>query len=323
MGIIENLLFFIFLFLALNIFVKIFIRHLLNLSFYFRISYFLAAFIFGGLTTSLPELLIAIQSAIKKINTLSLGNLLGSNITDMSLILGISLLLILFKKEQKFQEISFHLTSKEFLATILVSFTPFILTLNGYFGRIESIVTLTIFFLYFYFLYKENKIKVETKSESINFRQFFLSLLAVIFSCFLITVLSYLIVNESAIILNKLNISTIGFGALILSLGTTLPEMIFSFQTLKKGLPDFVIGNLVGSVAINSNFILGIAGLINPFVIEEIFKLVINLIFLFLVMIINFYFISHKRFNLIFASWLLLLWLVYAVFNFLFLIFKF
>lgn len=319
----ESFILLIFLLILLNFFTRRFIYYLLNLATYFNLSYFLISFIFGGVTTSLPELLIGLQSAFKKTNTLSLGNILGANITDLSFVLGIALIsLYLTDKNLLIPEntVKLKLDTRQFLATVLVTLTPFILLLDGFYSRWEAFLSLVLFFIYFYFLYKQNKLPIDMLSTEFKFKKFFTSLVSCLLLGGLIIILSYVIVQESLKIVQQLQMSSLIFGTVILSLGTTIPELLFSLQSIKRRIPELVLGNLIGSVAFNSNFILGLSALIWPLTFHETFKLLIEIIFLILVMLSNFYFIYRQRFKILSALWLISLWLLFIVFNVFFLL---
>src|SRR3989338_1987070 len=102
----------------------ILVKSLINLARFFKISEYSLAFIIMGFTTSLPELSIAIQSAIQKINEISLGNIIGANITDILLIIGLT---VLIKNGLKLEKETF---SDGWLILALISFI-FILGIDG------------------------------------------------------------------------------------------------------------------------------------------------------------------------------------------------
>ncbi len=316
MGILENILIIIFLVLVLIFFTRVFIKSLLNISFYFNFSDFIISFIFGGIATSLPEFLFGFQSSLKKVSNLSLGNIIGANFNDVTLVIALSLIFNLLQGRNSYQELK--ISTKEFLATFLVIITPFIVALKGKFGIFESIVCLILFSLYLYYIFKENKFEKLTKKE-IKFKEFFQSIIYLLISLIILIISSYLIVSRVKFLVEIFGISSFAFGALLLSFGTTLPELVFSYQTLKENLVSFAFGNIFGSLVFNSNFILAFNGIINEFYIESSVKLLINILLLSVAIIFNFYFLKYKREPLSSALFLISLWLLFAVLNFIFL----
>jgi Ca2+/Na+ antiporter len=89
---------------------------------------------------------------------------------------------------------------------------------------------------------------------------------------------------------------------------------------MKKNLVDFAIGNIFGSVAFNSNIVLAVNAILNPFKIEERINLFINLIFLVFIFLIDWHFLKNKQINILFSIFLLAYWLLFLVVNFIFLV---
>jgi cation:H+ antiporter len=315
---VEKLVFIIFFLIILIFGVKILINSLLKIAHYLKLSDFIIAFFIGGISTSLPELILGIQSSIFKVNQISLGNVLGANINDLSFILGISILIPFLFKRLNFN-LEYNLESLHFVLIFLITIAPYLLAIDGYLSFIDGIFLFLLFFGYSYFAIKENKIKVE-KLEQVSFKEFFNSIFYSLFSIILIIVSSFFVIKESKNLVNLYGLNNIPFGALILSISSTMPELLFSYQSMKKNLVDFAIGNIFGSVAFNSNIVLAVNAILNPFKIEERINLFINLIFLVFIFLIDWHFLKNKQINILCSIFLLAYWLLFLVVNFIFLV---
>jgi cation:H+ antiporter len=315
---IEKLVFIIFFLILLIFGVKILINSLLKIAHYLKLSDFIIAFLIGGISTSLPELILGIQSSIFKVNQISLGNVLGANINDLSFILGISILIPFLFKRLNFN-LEYNLGSLHFVLIFLITIAPYLLAIDGYLSFVDGIFLFLLFFGYSYFAIKENKIKIE-KLEQVSFKEFFNSIFYSLFSIILIVVSSFFVIKESKNLVNLYGLNNIPFGALILSISSTMPELLFSYQSMKKNLVDFAIGNIFGSVAFNSNIVLAVNAILNPFKIEERINLFINLIFLVFIFLIDWHFLKNKQINILFSIFLLAYWLLFLVVNFIFLV---
>lgn len=315
---IEKLVFIIFFLILLIFGVKILINSLLKIAHYLKLSDFIIAFFIGGISTSLPELILGIQSSIFKVNQISLGNVLGANINDLSFILGISILIPFLFKRLNFN-LEYNLETLHFVLIFLITIAPYLIAIDGYLSFIDGIFLFLLFFGYSYFAIKENKIKIE-KLEQVSFKEFFNSIFYSLFSIILIVVSSFFVIKESKNLVNLYGLNNIPFGALILSISSTMPELLFSYQSMKKNLVDFAIGNIFGSVAFNSNIVLAVNAILNPFKIEERINLFINLIFLVFIFLIDWHFLKNKQINILFSIFLLAYWLLFLVVNFIFLV---
>lgn len=228
-----------------------------KLSHFFGISQLTIGFIFISILTSLPELSVAVFSSATGNNNLSLGDLLGSNVTNIALVFG--LLVFLSKKD-------FVLSRKrtnQILLYLFMSFVPIILFLDGFLSLIDGLILLV---LYIFFL----KQILDSREKTMTFNNIdkrgagkeFLVLLASIF----VVLLSSEFVVESAInIADGLGIFASFLGATLIAFNTSIPELALMFSALKKRYTNIAIGNLIGSNVVNITLLLGLNILINPF----------------------------------------------------------
>ena len=222
--------------------------------------------------TSLPELLVSINSATKGYSDMSLGNVIGSNIANFLLILGVSASLrrLKLKKETRYIEVPLCI-----LYTII-----FIILCNtgNMITRPEAVCLLVLFNIFIGYTvamgikgekYDEEapideddateKAAKEKDPGSIwrNIIQILLGIIALKFG-------GDFIVDNSVIIAEYFHISEKIISLTIIAIGTSLPELVTSVIAALKGNSDISVGNIIGSNIFNMTFIIGIASLIKP-----------------------------------------------------------
>ncbi|MFX0211958.1 MAG: sodium:calcium antiporter [Candidatus Hodarchaeota archaeon] len=232
------------------------IRYVLVLSKVFGLSEMAAGFILLSITTSLPELSVSIVAAIIGEGGLSVGNLLGSNVANLTIILGLAILLskteLLVKGQSQKELVQFL-----FLSSVI----PLFIVQRGSLGPILGIVLLVLF-IYFSVTISRKTGKTEPleRIKTVDTAKIWLKFLV---SVVLIIVLSKLVVDSSTEIAEFIELPPAIIGATIIGLGTSLPELATTIQALKKKLFGMALGNLLGSCVTNITLILGVSSLIS------------------------------------------------------------
>ena len=232
-----------------------------------KIGAFAISSLIVGLGTSLPELLVGITSALRGTPDLSLGNVVGANIANLSLIIGGAALVggaVYVQGEFLRQDVFW---------AFLAGAAPMILLFDKQLSRIDGIILLALYGFYQAAVFRRQK-KVLVFKEDEGFIQrlihrlnhrgtrrelgwIFLGLALLLFSADMIVRLA----KTVAVILN---IPILLVGLILISLGTCLPEFAFGVKAIRQHQPQMVFGNLVGSIVANANLILGLVVLISP-----------------------------------------------------------
>lgn len=203
--------------------------------------------------TSLPELVVSIASVKKGHDELLLGNILGSCIYNLLLILGIIFIIKPIKIENK--------TQGNIIIQILAILTIAIFcNIGEEISRTEGILLLLIFII---FLLASFNTKKEEKKER-NKIKTSKSIIYIIIGSTLLKIGGDLVVNNSVTIAEKLNITKTIIGSTIVALGTSLPELVTSIIATKKGKENIAIGNIIGSNIFNLLLVLGTTSIIQP-----------------------------------------------------------
>ncbi|MGQ9530678.1 MAG: sodium:calcium antiporter [Candidatus Bathycorpusculaceae bacterium] len=218
-------------------------------------------FILVAFATSLPELSVSIFAAIGQESIgVAIGNVLGSNIVNICLILGLCFLLVTLKNSN--YVVLIPTMAKEDMGSLhfglfIASIIPLTLLYIGYASRFIGIILLAIFIFYIYKLSKVRSVKEESslgkEREKLGKYVFltFLGAAGVVAS-------AYFIVESASYIAEEIGVPKVVIGATIVAFGTSLPELATSLDATKKGHLDLALGNIVGSCFINTTCILGV-----------------------------------------------------------------
>jgi cation:H+ antiporter len=205
--------------------------------------------------TSAPELSVSITSAMKGLNDMSIANVVGSNIFNTLMILGVSSL---------FNKLKIN-SYKDVIAMMMSSTMLAACCINNKLGVMNGIALLVMFAIFVLSQIRDVKNdKAQEVEDEVHHRPMSLTVaLGIIGMCAIIGG-GNLVVNSASAIAMTLGMSENLIGLTIVALGTSLPEFITSVIATRKGEIDIAVGNVVGSNIFNILFVLGIAGIINP-----------------------------------------------------------
>ena len=236
------------------------INNSIILSKRFKISPIIVGATVVALGTSLPELLVSIYSIIfiengSSSSGLILGNVLGSNIANVSLVLGYCAFLYGVIIENKFL--------KELLFIFLLGIYSIVclyceLTIN----YIHGIILLSLFVYYLYNLIISNQINNSNEDEKNVDSNLLSNIFLIILSMIVLSLGSHLVVDNATKIADSLKFESIAIGITIVALGTSLPELFTAVVSVKRKNYNLFIGNIIGSNVINIVFVLGFTSLI-------------------------------------------------------------
>lgn len=279
--------------------------------------------------TSAPEAAVSITAAINGQNGIAIGNVIGSNIFNLLVVIGASGFItpLLVKKSVLCKEFPFLLL----ISILLIVLSADILFLNtsiNVVSRIDGIILLLLFTIFLYYLISSS---IKNKKDSINeFETSYdidienvkaidknesatkaillsiMGLVAIIFG-------GNLVVESASSIASSFGVSEQLIGLTIVSIGTSLPEFVTSIIAATKGESDIALGNVIGSNIFNILFIIGISSFISPMTVDS--KLIIDgVIMIVSTVLVYFYASRRKDINRLESVTLLLLYLGYMVY---------
>ena len=213
--------------------------------------------------TSAPEAAVSINASIKGNAGIAIGNVVGSNILNILIILGISAILatMAIQKSTFRYEIPFMV----FVTVVLIA-----LGMTGeYVTRIEGVILWVLFIVYLLYLFR--LAKQGTTEEDAEKRPIWKLLIFMILGGVLVVWGSDVTVDSATEIAHMIGLSERFIGLTIVALGTSLPELVTSVVAARKGNADFAIGNIVGSNIFNILFVIGTASIIAPVMYQPVF----------------------------------------------------
>lgn len=211
--------------------------------------------------TSAPEAAVSISAAFSGIADITIGNIVGSNILNILIILGISSIIVPIAVAPSTIRI-------EIPFMIVITIIMLLVGLDGVIRVFDGIIFLVLFAAYLAYLYgmakkDKNKNKKNYNEDKKNI-SIIKSFLFVIIGLALIIFGSNITVDAATKIAQAFGISERFIGLTIVALGTSLPELFTSVTAARKGNADIAIGNIVGSNIFNILFVIGISALIIP-----------------------------------------------------------
>ena len=217
--------------------------------------------------TSAPELAVSFQAALKG-SGIALGNVLGSNIANIALILGAAALISPLKVSNStmYYEIPF-------IIIISAASGAMFFGRNFTLGRSDGIVLLAffvIFMMYIFSMARQDRaisqaVQIQEKKDTISFgRDIKWAWIATIGGLVAVIIGGDLVVDSGSHIARSFGVSDMLIGVTIVAIGTSLPELVTSITAGRKGRNDLAVGNVIGSNIFNTLFILGASALASP-----------------------------------------------------------
>ena len=236
----------------------------------------LPAFVIGivivSIGTSLPELISSIFSVVKGASEIGVGTVIGSNITNIFLVLGLTA--VIYKKTIK---IDYDILSSDLPFLVAISFIVGLMLFNQTFTVLETVICLALLVFYIY-----NTVRSSRKSRDKELKKEFsdvekskkkLNILKTVFililSCAGIYFGAKYVVVSILYIFSFLKISIEIIAISAVALGTSLPELVVTLQAMRKNKPEIAIGNVLGSNIFNLVGVIGITSLFGKIIIPS------------------------------------------------------
>lgn len=224
--------------------------------------------------TSMPELIVNIFSSLQGSSDIGMGNIIGSNISNILLILGVSAVIIDL-------EVNSSIVKKQIPFSILAVVALFILSNGAMFdglsnglSRAGGLILMLFFSIFLYYtisIARENKHDIKkSQMEKVEEIKTSLSIIYIVGGIIALFVGGKLIVDSATDIAKIFGLSDVFIGLTIVALGTSLPELAASLSAVKKNHTDMAIGNVIGSNIFNILWVLALSAIIHPIALNPI-----------------------------------------------------
>ena len=212
--------------------------------------------------TSLPEAAVSLSASLSGTNEISLGNVIGSNLFNILVVVGISSAILPIITDM-------DILKRDMPINLAATVTLFVMLIDGKLTRPESIILLIFLASYMFMLIrsalKSRSQNAEDEDET-KVLSWTKSILFVVIGAAAIIGGGQLVVNSATTIASALGMGDTLIGLTVVAFGTSLPELVTSIVAAKKGDSGIAMGNVVGSCLFNILFILGLTGTITPMV---------------------------------------------------------
>ncbi|AVT48036.1 MULTISPECIES: calcium/sodium antiporter [Shewanella] len=207
--------------------------------------------------TSAPELAVSVKSALAGNSGIALGNVIGSNIANIGLILAITALI-------RPIQVQSQVVKRDIPLMILASMLFWGLLLDGELSLIDGVVLLSLLFGYLTFSYISSKNSKNEEEIEAGPNNPLLSGLFILVGISMLVGGGILFVNGAVDLAKTFGVSEVIIGLTIVAIGTSMPELVTSVIAALKGQSDIAIGNVVGSNLFNILGILGVTAIVHP-----------------------------------------------------------
>lgn len=206
--------------------------------------------------TSMPEAAVSISASLGGDNGISLGNVIGSNIFNLLMVVGIASVILPIMTDRE-------ILKRDMPVNIGITAVLCIMLLDGKLSRLDAVILLVLFAGYLFILIR-SALKNREEGEETKVLTWFKSILFIVLGAAAIIGGGQLVVNNAKTIAINLGMGETLVGLTVVAFGTSLPELVTSIVAAKKGDSGIAMGNVVGSCIFNILFILGMAGVITP-----------------------------------------------------------
>jgi len=235
-------------------------RYSVELSYKLSIPKIIIGMTIVSFATSAPELIVSLNATMMGYSDFALGNVLGSNIANLGLVLGIVVVIYPVTIKRRFYYTDFPL--------LILSTAVFYLFIasNSEISRIEGIIMLVLIFLILFYLFYYQKPDTSSLDSDLSLgrQKVSMSFFLLLISAVILWLGAETLIKSSISVANKFNVSERIISITMVAIGTSIPELAASVAASLKKHNDLAIGNLIGSNIFNLLVVIGITSVVNP-----------------------------------------------------------
>ena len=224
----------------------------------FNISEFVVGSTLIALGTSLPEMAASIAASVNGKSEIAIANAVGSNILNITLVLAVIFMIAKpFKSDRDF-------FTKDSIWALMPILVFLLMSIDGKIGTFDAVLLLVLMLAYLMFLLEDSKgVALEEIDDELKKNFSWLSSIALLILGFLLVVIgAHFAVDSASNIAKDFGVSEWVIGVVLISFGTSLPELVISVSAALKGKVEMAIGNIIGSNLANTTMVIGAAALV-------------------------------------------------------------
>lgn len=231
---------------------------------HYGVSPMIIGMVIVGFGTSAPEMLVSVSASFEGNNGIALGNAYGSNIVNISVILGISALIFPIKVQSS-------VLKKEIPWLILVSLLSLMLLWDYSLSRLDAVVLLSVFVILMSWTivqgmkYPQDSLAQNVDEAAHKVMTFKTAIFWLMVGLLLLILSAQLLVWGAVNLAVYFGVSDLVVGLTIVAIGTSLPELASSVMAARQGAHEIALGNVLGSNLFNTLVVVGLSGIIHPF----------------------------------------------------------
>ena len=234
-----------------------------RIALHFNISHFVIGATLVAFGTSLPEMAASMMASSQGKSDMAIANVIGSVLFNITLVLGVVFLIA--KKMNPDRD----LFAKDSAWVLMPVAVFMIMIYDGEIGRFDGVLFLLMMAAYLFFLFSDSKEELDIDEELIKEKFDWAKTIALLVVGFALTIGgAHFVVESGSSIARTFGVSEWIIGIFLISLGTSLPELVVSLVAVKKGNAEMSIGNIIGSNVANFSMVLGAASLVNPLTVD-------------------------------------------------------
>jgi len=240
---------------------ELFVRGIVGLAGWARVSAGIVAATFAAFATSSPELTVAVSSAMAGTPEIALGDALGSNIVNVALILAIAVLIAPIPATR-------DSIRRDFTVAIMVPLLVGVLAFDGTLSRIDGFILLGVFVAWLIMVVFEARRQRSASIDVLGEHRAWLALLLCLAGLVFLIISGRLVVSGALGIATSFGVSTFVISATLVAFGTSVPELATALISQLRKHNEVGLGTILGSNIFNGLFILAVAAIIHPIHIE-------------------------------------------------------
>lgn len=241
-----------------------------GIAFHYRLSPLLMGFTLVALGTSAPEIMISITAALDGLNDIAIGNAIGTNIANIGLVLGLTVII-------KPLRIESTILRREYPILFLVMLFTYSLMIDGYLGILDGCLFLLLCLCVIGYLIFETRQARPQRQLTLAFQKASLSKTPIkmhffnlVIGLIVLPISARYLINSCITIGHLMGLSDLAIGLTVISIGSSLPELITSLIAISKGADDIAIGNILGANIFNLLAVMIFPSIIHPAAISHV-----------------------------------------------------